>query len=438
MLEGTWPLELIEDPQRQPRVIDTASDFLRELLLGDHLEDFIVLPNGVELLDLRYEDSIPEDLRSALQNCRNACDFITGLRRCPEVVEKYRADIEFVDRHRQQRDILRKEKHDLGKRIDEALRMVSEAKADPALLYVAEMRHRTEMVHPMGGDKCKTVCRRDVKDVLGPYVAWTLYWDRYDEGLFVGGRRSGKGLHIDQVLWSNVARNWQGYKLVAAWPRGALSKQVAECFYDSHFFPPLRDCELEALRGAAKIAFIRPGDVYLFSGGIAHTALCVSEEMCIGAYESIVTLNPVHVEHFLHTDDTEGPYFLEKFSMESKDFEDTKEDCLDQLEDAAEQLESGGPSQVPVKIAGISKTWDHLRAQLNDDHVLQATLRTHYASAVQLCTLDKKYFAENLTDEVLQAAEACTSSKRRRLDPMCEDQLKEPSQAEAIHIECID
>ena len=31
-----------------------------------------------------------------------------------------------------------------------------------------------------------------------------------------------------QVLWSNVGRNYQGYKLVAAWPRGQVSKEVAE------------------------------------------------------------------------------------------------------------------------------------------------------------------------------------------------------------------
>ena len=29
-----------------------------------------------------------------------------------------------------------------------------------------------------------------------------------------------------QVLWSNVGRNYQGYKLVAAWPRGQVSKEA--------------------------------------------------------------------------------------------------------------------------------------------------------------------------------------------------------------------
>jgi len=194
------------------------------------------------------------------------------------------------------------------------------------------MRQKVEVQHPVGGEKCKTICRRDVKDVLGPYVAWTLYWDRYDEGFFAGGRRSGKGVHIDQVLWSNVARHWQGYKLAAMWPKGQISKEVANTFYDVLFTPPLQEPELQALRKAAKIALLRPGDAYFFSGGVAHTVLCISEEMCLGAYESIVTLNPAHVELFLHTDDREGVFCLDQFSMGSDDAQDIKDDMIDQLD----------------------------------------------------------------------------------------------------------
>ena len=42
------------------------------------------------------------------------------------------------------------------------------------------------------------------KDVVGPLASWTFYWDRHDEGVFVGNRGSGKGVHVDQVLWSNA------------------------------------------------------------------------------------------------------------------------------------------------------------------------------------------------------------------------------------------
>ena len=82
----------------------------------------------------------------------------------------------------------------------------------------------------------------------------------------------------------------------------------------------------------------------MFSGGVAHTVICASQdtcakqwkgchapcierglriilrsvsstchgalgrhqEMCLGVYESFVNLNPYHVDHFLHTADLEG------------------------------------------------------------------------------------------------------------------------------------
>ena len=33
---------------------------------------------------------------------------------------------------------------------------------------------------------------------------WHRYWDRYDEGLFVGGTLVGSPMHVDQIIWSNV------------------------------------------------------------------------------------------------------------------------------------------------------------------------------------------------------------------------------------------
>ncbi|CAE7018107.1 unnamed protein product [Symbiodinium sp. CCMP2456] len=366
MLRGVWPEELLEDPARRPRYVATAEEFLSELLTGEHVEDFIILPNGTELLGLSYEDTIPEDVRLCMQDCRAAQDFVKKLLQNPEMLEKYRADVEYVDSKRQQRDTLRKDKLDLGKRIREALRMVEAGEVDAELLYVAEMRLKQEAPHPIGGEKVKTICQRDVKDVLGPLVSWTLYWDRYDEGFFAGGRFSGKGLHVDQVLWSNVGRNYKGYKLAAAWPKGECSKQVALEFYDVLFVPPLQPRELQALQKAAKVALLRPGDVYIFSGGVAHTVLCVSEEMCIGVYESFVTFHPDQVKHFLHTDDAEGEYSLGTYSMSPRSFRDTKDDCLDQLEDAADQLQQGGVAAVHLRTvprAEAPPLWEQLRSR---------------------------------------------------------------------------
>eukprot|EP00439_Symbiodinium_sp_Y106_P019356 s5693_g2.t1 len=143
MLRGVWPEELLQDPSRRPRYVKTAEEFLSELLTGEHVEDFVILPNGTELLGLSYEDTIPEDVRLCMQDCRTAQDFVKKLLQNPEMLEKYRADVEYVDSKRQQRDTLRKDKLDLGKRIREALRMVEAGEVDAELLYVAEMRRHS-------------------------------------------------------------------------------------------------------------------------------------------------------------------------------------------------------------------------------------------------------------------------------------------------------
>lgn len=317
----------------------------------------------------------------------------------------------------------------------EAERLAAEGTINPELVYVAEMRLRHGVIHPVDGEKVKTVCLRDMKDVLGPYSTWSLYWDRYDEGLFAGGKWSGKGMHIDQVLWSNVGKHWSGYKLVAAWPKGSVSKEVAEEFFDVVFCPPLSEREVATLHRAAKVVLLRPGDVYLFSGGVAHTVICVSDELCLGAYESIVTLNPIHVAHFLHTGDAEGDYNLEKFAMSPKELKETKEDILDQLEDAAEQFQNGGPLKALRPGDKHSATWTTLLQKLDCDEALQSALRWSYAQAVKLCEQDA-YFRENMPRRVQRAAGTCAldepSAKRLRTSPPCAQRSPSPDKAQPL------
>ncbi|CAK9094936.1 unnamed protein product [Durusdinium trenchii] len=76
MLEGVWPLDLLEDPIRQPRVVTTAAEFLREVLVCEHLGDFIVLPNGIELLGLSEEEVMPEDLLKVLENSKSVKELL--------------------------------------------------------------------------------------------------------------------------------------------------------------------------------------------------------------------------------------------------------------------------------------------------------------------------------------------------------------------------
>ena len=60
--ENCWPQCLFEDPAKQPRIVDTAEEFLREVLTGDHLDRVVVLRDGCRKLGLAAEDVLPQDI----------------------------------------------------------------------------------------------------------------------------------------------------------------------------------------------------------------------------------------------------------------------------------------------------------------------------------------------------------------------------------------
>lgn len=334
---------------------------------------------------------------------RSTEGFLRRLATEDAMLDKYKAGLEYVstEKDRVQVSVLPAERRNLRRRVGEVLRLVDEGGADPDLLYVAEMRLMQEQPHPIGGERVKTLCQRDVKDVLGPYASWSLYWDRHDEGLFVGNPRSGKGLHVDQVLWSNVGKNWRGHKLIAAWPKGEVSSRIATEFDDVLFFPPLAERELEALREAAKVVLVRPGDVYLFSGGVAHTVLCVGEDINLSAYESFVPLTPAHVEHFLCTGLKDNPAYVEG-AMPEDELEDILDECLDHLEGAAKQLVAGGPERLKGKQAGV-REWAEALAELQGNRGLRLELRRNFVRAVELCQASP-FMREHMAELVKRAA----------------------------------
>jgi hypothetical protein len=59
----------------------------------------------------------------------------------------------------------------------------------------------------------------------------------------------------------------------------------------------------EALLSAHRIVLLRPGDCFVLSGGVAHATLVVSRELNLTSYESLVTLHPKLVDHFLSSTD---------------------------------------------------------------------------------------------------------------------------------------
>merc|ERR1719265_2493408 len=168
--------------------------------------------------------------------------------------------------------------------------LVRRGEADPAKFYLCELRRLRECENTSTNTTTKSISRRHARDVLGDVSKWTLYWNCYDDGIFIGGFGSGKGLHVDQVLWSNIGKQWRGYKLLAVWPAGRVSAEVVDSLNDAHFHPPLGAAHLAALERAVKIAFLRPGDIFVCSEGVAHATLCVSEGLQAGVIRRFLRL----------------------------------------------------------------------------------------------------------------------------------------------------
>ncbi|EEQ97381.1 hypothetical protein Pmar_PMAR029104 [Perkinsus marinus ATCC 50983] len=156
-----------------------------------------------------------------------------------------------------------------------------------------------------------------------------MYWDRYDEGLFTGGKNSGKCMHVDQCLWSNIGKNYAGWKLLALWSV-ADSNDILDQLSRETFEAPLTNSQIAALRRACRIVLVRPGDVCLFSGGIAHTVISISKELSMTVYESFVSMNPRNIEHWL---DSANPAVQHPaFTMPDSDLDSIEDDVLDHLD----------------------------------------------------------------------------------------------------------
>ena len=79
------------------------------------------------------------------------------------------------------------------------------------------------------------------------------YWDRYDEGVFIGGRYAGSPMHVDQIMWSNVGKSFGGAKLLAIWASGEASREIFDQHHYTLFTPPLgADADEDALLGLVR------------------------------------------------------------------------------------------------------------------------------------------------------------------------------------------
>ena len=64
-----------------------------------------------------------------------------------------------------------------------------------------------------------------------------------------------------------MGKNFHGSKLLAVWPSGEASQSLFDAHNYRLFVPPLSPSETEALHSAARVALVRAGDLFVFSGG---------------------------------------------------------------------------------------------------------------------------------------------------------------------------
>ncbi|CAE7739505.1 XRCC6 [Symbiodinium sp. CCMP2456] len=383
-----WPVELLEDPRKQPRLIDSPEEFARALLLEDHLEDIVILQDGLKRAGLAESEALPPWLSKALDSADGS--VLQCLRQLePAELAAHKAALEFPDDRGVQREALPRPYpfclwdddtgatklpeasalpeawRDLSQRLVAAEALKAKGELDESHLYVCELRRLRKRTANDAAAGCgckeptKSLSQRHARDWFGELSRWTLYWNCYDDGIFIGGRGSGKGLHVDQVLWSNIGKQWRGYKLMVTWPAGVESTHYVRELSDAHFRPPLGEPQLRALRSASRIALLRPGDLFICSGGVAHATLSASEDVSVTGYESLVSLHPRLVAHLLETGSVSGPCALDKGVMEGEELRELRVSLLQRLmallkEQTASkpisEIESAAPFGVPLSL----------------------------------------------------------------------------------------
>ena len=339
-----WPSSLA-DASYQPHVVDDVATFQHLLLYGSHVDRIIVLRDGVCKLGL--EQSLPAEVSAALADGQ-ACvrSFLQRLGD-DKYLRQLRGRVYCTpadDASSEETELKRlADGTELDTLADKRAALGSECSPSDSV-YIGELRHTTKYRHPADNRWSKSLLSRGVCDAVGRARAMAMpYWDRYDEGVFVGGVFGGSPLHVDQILWSNVGKNMHGQKLLAIWPYGQASRDMFDAHAYSLFRPrhaanPLPGKQADALKAAAQVALLGPGDVVVFHGGNAHMALSVSESLSVTAYESFMNLDRTNLAAFLDTG-TSRQY--RQCRARQPILDDIKGEVSESLNELCEDLEDG-------------------------------------------------------------------------------------------------
>jgi len=324
--EPLWPIA----ESQKPEVVHSAEAFMEGLLFQPHLDRIVVLPNGIELLE--QHAGMPEVVEKAVRGASTIRGVLGNLG--PELQRRFRGRLWHYGTKGKEKEIKRSDggkKRAFSETVRELMRRQEDGDVPvDAPLYISELRWCEKVRHPSCPDEfVKTATRRDVYDST-PLAQRMPLWERSEGGIFVGERGAGSGMHVDQCLWSNVGRNWCGFKLFAIWGWEERHSILDEAGKGTIFHMPLTDRDKGFLRRAQKIALVRPGDVWVFSGGQPHTALVVGDGINISAYESFVAAHPAAVGLLVRSN-TKASHWKPCW-MDDDDLDELYEDVVDSLQ----------------------------------------------------------------------------------------------------------
>lgn len=268
--ESGWPLEILEDPARQEKRLDSVAEFMDFLRCGKHSDgEMYILTEGISKLKL--ETSLPETLHQA---CLTKQSTVEALLNTLDRGDPWAGELFWWPPGETKREEV------CGVDLcNKLLRYRPFAET----CYVAEMRRSKRALHGQSLEMTDTLTLTDVKDLASFQLP---FWDR-GHG-FLGSAGAGICLHVDQAWWSNVAKNFFGNKLVALWGPGT---RVLDTCGGELFRKPLCERHLAALAECRRVALLRPGDVACFTGGLPHTTLVLGSALNLTFYESFLNWN---------------------------------------------------------------------------------------------------------------------------------------------------
>lgn len=324
--ELLWPIK----ESQKPEVVSTAEEFMDAVLFQTHIDRVVVLPNGIELL--RQQNGIPEQLLKSVRKSstiRTLLDEITSNNN-----DEYRGRLWHYSVHGSEKEVKNADK---SKLLCEKFAALKRQEVDgqiipTAPIYISELRHTEKQWHPVVKDELvKTATTFDIYDYT-PLSQSMPLWERSEGGIFFGERGTGSGFHIDQCMWSNVGRNWCGFKLFAIWPWADRFSVFDVVGKGKMLSLPLTDEDVAVVGKAKCIALLRPGDVFAFSGAQPHTAMVVGDGLNIGAYESFVPAHPEAVGLLARSNIKD--MHPKMFWMDDEDLDELYEDVVDNMQRA--------------------------------------------------------------------------------------------------------